>query len=317
MLTILGCWLAVKTALTFISHVSLRVYRKLVSMFTTHHLPGSADVLGYEVSPANASCSGSSKRIARNRSVARTVSPRRRTGGQAMELVSGHECFLALNNRGALSVLDASFTCAWNIEHSGRFYVSSAVVGLCAGLMSASLPMRQKKGSRSRFVSWPRKLVVSQTGRGSREVPSPSVPGRVRSIPSLQMSFLECPSSVENEVSRAGFLEVSLQIWDPSEWRLAAYGGFFREENHIILEARSILHAVRYAESRYPPGRFLILSDKLALVPALCKGRSKWLTLRSVLRRIFASGFTAGCILSFRWIPSDLTYSDKGSRFVD
>ena len=30
---------------------------------------------------------------------------------------------------------------------------------------------------------------------------------------------------------------------------LAAFGGFFREENIIILEARSILKAVRYAES--------------------------------------------------------------------
>ena len=30
----------------------------------------------------------------------------------------------------------------------------------------------------------------------------------------------------------------SLHLLDPSEWTLAAYGGFFREENIIVLEAR-------------------------------------------------------------------------------
>ena len=51
-----------------------------------------------------------------------------------------------------------------------------------------------------------------------------------------------------------------------SEWRLAAYGGFFREKSTMVLEARSILYAVRYAASNYPLGRHLILSDNLALV---------------------------------------------------
>ena len=38
-------------------------------------------------------------------------------------------------------------------------------------------------------------------------------------------------------------------------------------------------------------------------------------TLHSVLRRIFASGFRAGFVISFRWIPSELNYAEKGSRF--
>ena len=33
-----------------------------------------------------------------------------------------------------------------------------------------------------------------------------------------------------------------------SEWKLAAYGRFFCEENILVLEARSILYAVRFAE---------------------------------------------------------------------
>ena len=87
-------------------------------------------------------------------------------------------------------------------------------------------------------------------------------------------------SSDEDEVSlarwesRADFPEVPLQLLDPEEWKLAAFGGFFREEIIIILDARSILYAVRHAENHYPPERFLILSGNLALVPVLCKRNS-------------------------------------------
>ena len=51
-------------------------------------------------------------------------------------------------------------------------------------------------------------------------------------------------------------------------------GGFSREENMIVIDACSILYAVRFAESRCPLERLLILSDNLALVLALCNGRS-------------------------------------------
>ena len=89
------------------------------------------------------------------------------------------------------------------------------------------------------------------------------------------------------------------------------------EENIIDPEVQSILYAVRCAESNYPPGRFVILTDNLALVLALCKGRSNNFTLFLVVRRIFATGFRACFVLSFRAIPSQLNYSDKGSRFFD
>ena len=144
----------------------------------------------------------------------------------------------------------------------------------------------------------------SRSGQGSREAP-----GRVRFAPSRQMSIwidrvrtkMRC---LLPRQSRADFPSVSLQLVDPSEWKLAAYGGFWREENVIVLEARSILYALRYAESNYPPGRLLILPDNLALVLALCKGRSQLLHCFQFMRRIFASGFRVGIVLSFRWIPS-------------
>ena len=47
------------------------------------------------------------------------------------------------------------------------------VIGTCAGLTAASVLMRRKRVSRSRFVedvvSWPRGLVESRNERGSKE----------------------------------------------------------------------------------------------------------------------------------------------------
>ena len=118
-------------------------------------------------------------------------------------------------------------------------------IGVFAGLMSASVRMRQKKTSRSRFVkdvvTWPRKLVVSRSGQGSREVPGPSVPSRVRSVPSRQMSFWKIQVRtrmgcrlLEGRVT--DFAGVSLQRLDPSEWTVAAFGGFF----HFHLVCRPV-----------------------------------------------------------------------------
>ena len=98
--------------------------------------------------------------------------------------------------------------------------------------------------------------------------------------PTCSEVALECSSSDEDvsvalKEIRADFREVSLQLLGPSEWKLAAYGAFFREENITTLDVRSTLRAVQHGESSYPPGRLLILSGTLALVLALCKGRSK------------------------------------------
>ena len=182
------------------------VKRAGLDVHDTSHASGSADVLGDEVSPVNLYCSGTGKRLSRLRSVARTVSTRRRISGRAMELVNGHEYFLALGNRGTLSIFDASFKFAWASaiwQHGSHGQphawnrasvrmLSPPHLAVCAGLMSASVRMRQKKVSRSLFVryvlNWPRKSVVSRSGQGTRDVPSPSVPGRMPSVPSRKMS---------------------------------------------------------------------------------------------------------------------------------
>ena len=94
-------------------------------------------------------------------------------------------------------------------------------------------------------------------------------------------SGLECSSSDEDVISLsrrescADFAELSLELLELSEWTLAAYGGFFREENITVLEAHvpsCMLFDMQV--NPYPPGRFLVLSDNLALVLALCRRRS-------------------------------------------
>ena len=131
-------------------------------------------------------------------------------------------------------------------EHLEESYVFSAVIGVFAGLMSASVLMHRKWASLSRFAKvvagWLRRLVGCQSGQGSREVPDPSVPGRVRFASSLRMSIWQfqvqtrMTCRLPREKSFADFPEVSLQLLDPSDWRLAAYGGFFRDENIKFLK---------------------------------------------------------------------------------
>ena len=85
----------------------------------------------------------------------------------------------------------------------------------------------------------------SQSGQGSSEAPGQSVPCRVRFAPLLRMSILHIQDQTrmncrlpKERVART-FWVCRLQLLDPSEWKLVAYGGFIRDENIIVLEARS------------------------------------------------------------------------------
>ena len=141
----------------------------------------SADVLGNEVSPANAYCSGTGKRISRIRSVARTVSLRCRTSGRAMELSQFLTHASSSHGRRIWFAESRGQLCVWSRELLVESYVFSAVIGVFAGLTFASVRMHRKRASHSRFVkdaaSWPWRLV------------GPSVPGRVLFAPSRRRPF--------------------------------------------------------------------------------------------------------------------------------
>ena len=66
------------------------------------------------------------------------------------------------------------------------------------------------------------------------------MPGRVRFSPSRGRPD---EVSLARRESRADFPEVSLQLVDPSERKLALYGGFCREEN-VIVFLRSTFYLV-------------------------------------------------------------------------
>ena len=151
-----------------------------------------------------------------------------------MELVNGHELFLALSNSGALSILGVSFKFARACADASEKCFAFAVRQGCRELASEV----GRVSERTRFKSTPR-----------------SIRARSRALRSIASDVvLDRSSSDEDEVSlarrqsRADFPEVPLQRLDPSEWK-PAYGGFFREGNIIVLEARSILY--RCAESSY------------------------------------------------------------------
>ena len=198
-----------------------------------------------------------------------------------MELVSGHESFLALSNRGALSILDASFRFGqasnleagepWSTVRKEQRAIGEILplprdwglcwpdVCICTDASEKGFAFAVREGCRE---------LASEVGRVSERTrfkrSSRSIRARSRALsPALNESCTDFPEVL---LQTSGSLGLE---------RLTAYAAFFREENIILLDARPILYAVRFAENRYPPGLLLILSDNLALVPAFGKGRSK------------------------------------------
>ena len=119
--------------------------------------------------------------------------------------------------------------CAHGAESiRGEFCVSFAVMGVCAGLMSASVRMHQKKGFAFAVREGRGELGSrSRSGQGYRPVPGP-IGTRSRALRSIAPNVVpECSRSGEVEVSlarkksRADFREVSLHFRIPpnGDWR--------------------------------------------------------------------------------------------------
>ena len=137
----------------------------------------------------------------------------------------------ASNMGGRLSWFQESHgqQCVWNTDHLEEFFVFSEVIEVFAGLVSATVWIHRNRASRSRFVkdvlSWLWRWAVSRNGEGSRAVAGPFAPetvlemlkfGRGRDVAWLKGESRGLPG------------------------REMDSGGFFREENIIVLESRSI-----------------------------------------------------------------------------
>ena len=153
-----------------------------------------------------------------------------------------HCLMQASTSRGR--VLLILVNCAYGAKSIGRNLISSSCcldVCICTDASEVGFAFAVRESA-----SWLRRLAGSQSGQGSR-----AAPGRGVAHPKGE--------------SCTDFPEVSLQLLDPSEWRLVAYGGFFRES--------------------------------CAGGGALQRTLKVFFTLISVVRGIFASGFREGFVL--------------------
>ena len=205
MQTILRLWVAAQTALTFSSRVSLQVYRKPVSMFMTYPLPAEVPMfstLKCLQSKRNAVERASAYYVfdqSLGRSLRAVALAGRRWSSSMVTSPSWRSAAVELTQSfkfaRASFLVRAMVNCAYGTKSIRGDFVFSAVIGIFAGLMSASVRMQRKRTSRSRFVkdvaSSLRRWVVSQSGQGSREAPGPSVP----QLPDPAPTNLRCVQS--------------------------------------------------------------------------------------------------------------------------
>ena len=112
------------------------------------------------------------------------------------------------------------------------------------------------------------------------------------------------------------FPDVPSQTLQPHLWRLLWNAPiYYREPIHII-EARSVLGAIRHAckDVRRHGHRLTVLNDNMGVVLAVQKGRCHKYQLLRVIRRIAAYCLAAGIRCSLRWVPSERNVADKASR---
>ena len=120
---------------------------------------------------------------------------------------------------------------------------------------------------------------MSQSGQDSREVPSRSVPGRVRSAPSWRTSFwsVHVRTRMRSLLLEGRVVRTSLRFRYNSwfrrngEWRRAVVSAAGKTSTNSKHVPSCVLFALQKIVIR---GRLLILSDNLALVLALCTGPS-------------------------------------------
>ena len=115
------------------------------------------------------------------------------------------------------------------------------------------------------------------------------------------------------------FPEVGKKFLEPDRWRLLWRAPILHKEPVHIIEARSILGAVKHrSRDHHAHGtRILVLNDNMGVVLACQKGRCSNYPLLRIVRRISAHALAAGLRVYVRWIPSELNAADKDSRWFE
>ena len=106
------------------------------------------------------------------------------------------------------------------------------------------------------------------------------------------------------------FSKFCAEMLSVDAWHRVDYGRFVWDKDILLLETRFALRAVQYVSERHRNVRVPLLLDNLVLVVLLTKERSRhpsYIRNRIPCQRSFV----------FRWAPSEVNYSDRGSRFYD
>ena len=117
-------------------------------------------------------------------------------------------------------------------------------------------------------------------------------------------------------VEDADFPEVISEHLGGSDWHLLWNTKIHHKELVHLIEARSVLAAVKHRarDSTRHGKRILIFNDNMGVVLSVQKGRSCSYGLLRLIRRIAAHCLASGIRLCVRWVPSEYNVADAPSR---
>ena len=283
----------------------------------------------------------------------RAVARRRAMTGQALEKVAGHQSFAGLLCRLSLSILFTTYkfcraeylknNVIWKSVREEQRAFAALVMFIEANLeLPWGTHVYCSDASLSGGAFACRHVDAVTVGRVGRTLErdrfrrhSSAVKARRHAIKGLglldvvdvgdesdedDLELITDPRTIRGKRNQhADFEEVPSSVLDPSRWSMISSFRWNVREDILILEARSVLYAVRDAVQRVvAPSRIVFLVDNLGLAFALEKGRSSQnFVLNSIIRKTFVLQVISGHRFYFRWIPSEVNYSDFGSRLFE
>lgn len=318
-----------------------------LQLHATEISDGYVEALGCVLDGGSMQSRANPKRLWRIHHGIKALLSRGRCTGKTLEIIIGHCTFLGLLRRSSLSV----FHSVYSFIHKNYFTVEklwSSVVKELRCFMGLCFLLVQDW-----WRPWNRAVTSSDSslsGFGISQAwwPVDVVADAGRQCERSRFRRMESHSARESALTAAGF-HFDGQRWGPFDegglkrlaeagwelvdnfreipafglkrehWSPKCWGAWKHRENIGILEARTVLKAVkRFCLTRFGHDvRHLHLCDNLGVVLSIERSRSKSYKLLKIIRCISAFLFARNVSLSIRWVPSELNFSDEPSRLFD